>query len=61
VEVRLERPKRRAPKRIVLWLPESRPLLGSREGVEVAVRSEQKRRWDFPGVVRQYTEQAGPP
>ena len=61
VEVRLERPKRRAPKRIVLWLPESRPLLGSLEGVEVAVRSEQKRRWDFPGVVRQYTEQAGPP
>ena len=61
VEVQLDRPKRRAPKRIVLWLPESRPLAGPLEGVEVAVRSEQKRRWDFPTVVRQYTEQAGPP
>jgi hypothetical protein len=60
VEVRLERPKRRLPKRIVLYLPRSRPLLGPLEGVEVAVRAKQKRRWDFPGVVRQYTEQAGP-
>jgi len=47
------------PKRIVLHLPESRPLLGSLEGVEVATRSDQKKRWDFPTVVKLYLEEAG--
>jgi hypothetical protein len=60
VQVRLDRPKRQPPKRIVLHLPKSRPLLGSPEGVEVTVRSSQKKRWDFPTVVQHYTEQAGP-
>jgi len=61
VEVQLDRPNRRPPKRIVLYLPRSRPLVGPLEGVDVAVRSEQQRRWDFPTLLRQYTEQAGPP
>ena len=59
VQVRFDPPKRRRPKRIVLHLPKSRPLVGSLAGVEVAVRSDQKRRWDFPAVVKQYTERAG--
>jgi hypothetical protein len=59
VQVRLDLPKRQPPKRIVLHLPKSRPLLGSVEGVEVAVRSDQTHRWDFPTVVAQYTRQAG--
>ncbi len=60
VQVELDPPKRRPPKRIVLHLPKSRPLVESLEGVELAVRSDQKRRWDFPSVVKLYTEQAGP-
>ncbi len=58
VQVGFDPPKRRRPKRIVLHLPKSRPLVGSLAGVEVAVRSDQKRRWDFPAVVEQYTQQA---
>jgi len=56
VRVDLEPPERQPPKRIVLHLPESRPLEGSVEGVEVRVRSEQKKRWDFPTVVKLYFE-----
>jgi len=56
VEVELEPPKRQPPTRIVLHLPKSRPLTGSVEGVEVIVRSEQQKRWDFPAVVRLYTQ-----
>ena len=60
VQVELDRPQRRPPKRIVLHLPKSRPLEGPLDGVDVAVRSEQASRWDFPTVVKLYQEQAGP-
>jgi len=60
VEVQLDRPTRQPPKRIVLQLPKSRPLIGSLEGVEVIARPDQKKRWDFATVVKLYTEKAGP-
>lgn len=60
VQVRFDPPKRQRPKRIVLHLPKSRPLVDTIPGVEVAVRSNQRRRWDFSSVVQQYSEQAGP-
>jgi len=54
VEVKLDLPKRNPPKKVFLTLPESRPLIGSIEGVEVVKREGQKERWDFPGVVEAY-------
>ncbi|MFH1921714.1 MAG: hypothetical protein ABIP48_17760, partial [Planctomycetota bacterium] len=51
---------RTSPRRVVLHLPESRPLVGSLEGVEVVTRSDQKKRWDFPTVVNLYLEKAAP-
>jgi len=54
IEVRLGRPVRNPPKRIILHLPKSRPLVNSIEGVDVVVRSNQKKRWDFPTVVSAY-------
>jgi hypothetical protein len=60
VQVRLNPPRRQPPKRIVLHLPKSRPLVGSLEGVTVAMRPDQKRHWDFSTVVGQYAKQAGP-
>ena len=56
VEVRLDRPSRDRPKRIVLTLPKSRPLVGLLEGVEVVTRSNQKKRWDFPTIVTLFKE-----
>jgi len=60
VQVKLDPPYRQPPKRILLYLPKSRQLLGSVKGVEVVVRSEQKNHWDFPKVVRLYRESAAP-
>jgi hypothetical protein len=54
VEVKLTKPVRNPPKRIVLHLPASRPLAGTLSGVEVVVRPDQKTRWDFPTVVKKY-------
>ncbi|MBN2272078.1 MAG: family 20 glycosylhydrolase, partial [Sedimentisphaerales bacterium] len=56
VEVELDPPKRNTPKRIVLALPRSRPLIGSLDGVEVVQRSDQKKRWDFAAVVGLYKQ-----
>jgi hypothetical protein len=56
VQVEIDPPKRNPPKRIVLTLPESRPLVGSLDGVDVITRSDQKQRWDFPTVVARYLE-----
>jgi hypothetical protein len=58
VEARFSPPQRTLPKRIVLRLPKSRPLLGALAGVEVHLRPDQKTRWDFPTVVKRYQEQA---
>jgi hypothetical protein len=60
VEVKINPPKRNLPARIVLRLPESRPLAKSLSGVEVVTRPDQKRRWDFPTAVALY-EQSAPP
>jgi len=60
VEVRLNPPQREPPRRIVLHLPRSRPLIGSLENVEVVLRPDQKQRWDFPTVVRLYEKDAPP-
>lgn len=54
VTVSLSGPKRNPPKRIVLHLPKSRPLLTSTDGVTVVTRPDQTERWDFPGIVRKY-------
>jgi len=56
VQVELDPPKRQPPKRIVVHLPKSRPLTDSIEGVDLSVRSEQEKRWDFPSVVKLYTD-----
>ena len=58
VRVELQRPTRKPPRRIVLYLPETRPLVGQLEGVEVVTRTRQTRRWDFPTLVRAYLAQA---
>jgi len=59
VEVELEPPKRDPPPRIVLYLPKSRPLVGSIAGVDVVTRTDQQQRWDFPTVIKLYRQQAG--
>ncbi|MHC4425242.1 MAG: glucosidase family protein [Planctomycetota bacterium] len=58
VKVKLDPPGRQPPKRIFLYLPKSRPLAESVEGIEVITRPGQKHRWDFPKVVRLYREHA---
>lgn len=54
VEVKLDPPKREPPKRIVLHLPKSRPLVKPVKGIEVVYRSDQKKRWDWPTIVKLY-------
>ena len=54
IQVELASPRRRQPKRIVLHLPESRPLENSLQEVEVVVRKNQANRWDFPGIIARY-------
>ena len=60
VQVSLSAPTRTPPKRIVLHLPASRPLISPVAGVTVVTRPDQKERWDFPTVVRKYLA-SGPP
>lgn len=60
VEVTFDPPKRRPPKRVVIHLPKSRPLLKPLKNVEVALRSAQKKRWDFATVVALYKKSAVP-
>ncbi len=61
VELELDLPRRNPPGRIVLHLPQSRPLLGTLDRGEVVVRSNQKKRWDFPAVVALYEKSDPPP
>jgi hypothetical protein len=60
VEADLVKPARTAPKRIVLHLPESRPLVKPIEGVDVVVRGDQKERWDYPKVVSLFRKEKDP-
>jgi len=57
VEVLLVGPDRSPPSRIVLTLPESRPCVNPTDRITVVTRSNQKRRWDYPSVVAQYSQQ----
>jgi hypothetical protein len=61
VQITLDPPTRKQPKKIVLHLPRSRPLLGPPHGVEVVLRPDQSKRWDFPTVVDLYRQQNDPP
>jgi hypothetical protein len=54
VEVKLDKPVRQAPVRIVLHLPENRPLQTPLDGVVVVTRKPQTVRWDFPTVIEKY-------
>lgn len=54
VHVELTGPTREPPQRIVLHLPESRPLLNPVNGFSTVRRPDQKMRWDFPTVVEKY-------
>lgn len=57
VEIQLDPPRRIPPSRILLYLPKSRPLLNTVDGVEVVVRPDQRKRWDFPAIVALYRDQ----
>ena len=61
VQMELKVPTRPRPARVVLHLPQSRPLETPLEGVEVVPRPDQRRRWDFPTVIALYQQQAPPP
>ena len=56
IEVQLTKPTRNPPKRIVLHLPSNRTLTGSLPECDIAVRPEQKTRWDFPTIIKMYRE-----
>lgn len=58
VDVEFDPPDRQPPKRVILHLPRSRQLVKSVEGIEVLVRSDQKRHWDFPTTVEVYRQRA---
>ena len=51
---------RTPPKRIVLHLPRSRPLVSPVSGVTVVSRPDQKQRWDFPTIIEKYRSAMSP-
>jgi hypothetical protein len=51
VQVEFDPPDRQPAERIILYLPRSRRLIKAIEGIEVVMRPDQKRLWDFPTVV----------
>jgi len=61
VRVSLDPRWRQPPRRTVLHLPRSRPLMEPVAGLDVAVRSDQEHRWDFPTVVRLYRDRTPNP
>jgi hypothetical protein len=58
VDIELEPPTRSMPKRIFIHLPNSRQPDKSVKGIDVVVRDDQKKRWDFPTVVGLYRQLA---
>jgi len=54
VEVKFDPPRRSPPNRVVLHLPQSRPLVQPVRGAEVVSRADDRKRWDFPTVVELY-------
>ena len=57
VKIDLTPPTRQPPKKIVVHLPRSRPPAGLLHGMEVVLRLDQTKRWDFPTVVKLYRQQ----
>jgi hypothetical protein len=60
IQVELNPPRRQPPKRIFLYLPKSRQPIKFPKGVEVVLRPDQKKRWDFSTVVKLYHQNAVP-
>ena len=56
VEIQFDPPRRKAPKRVVLHLPKSRPAKNAPAGVELVERNDQAKRWDFPTVIEKYRQ-----
>ncbi len=56
LHVKFDPPRRQRPERIFLYLPESRRLLNPLKDVEVINRPDQKTHWDFPKIVRLYSQ-----
>ncbi|MCP4263399.1 MAG: hypothetical protein GY774_38715 [Planctomycetes bacterium] len=56
VKVKFDPPRQQPPKRIFLYLPKSRKLIKPLKGVEVVHRTGQKTHWDFPKVVKLYSQ-----
>lgn len=54
VEVKFDGPDREKPARIILHLPENRPLINPIPGIIVETRNTQSTLWDFNKVVRLY-------
>jgi hypothetical protein len=54
VEMKWTAPRRKTPRRTVLHLPESLQLAHQPDGIEVASRAKQTRRWDYPSVIAEY-------
>lgn len=61
VSVKLDPLCRQTPQRIVLHLPQSRPLLKAPRGLTVVTRPDQARRWDFPAIIEAYRNLSAPP
>jgi hypothetical protein len=58
VDVQFDPPNRRMPKQIFIYLPKSRQPDKPLKGVDVVLREEQNKRWDFPAVVGLYRQLA---
>lgn len=61
VEVKLDPPHRQPPRRIVLHLPNSRPVVKAPKAVSVVYRPDDARRWDFPTIIEAYRKLPAPP
>ena len=59
VRVKLNKPLRRPPSKIVLHLPANRPLETALDGVTTVTRKPQSVRWDFPTVIEHYRKLKG--
>jgi len=58
VDVECDPPNRFMPKRIFIYLPRSRKPNKPVKGIDVVVRDEQNKRWDFPAIVELYRQLA---
>jgi len=54
LDLTLDPPRRNPPKRIIVHLPQNRPVLKMPAGVEVVKRTGQSRRWDYAAVIEAY-------